>query len=70
MHDGVLPVVVTFHDTNTFTAAHMQEYLHILVEESRRVGLPTATPPFYNGAEEIEQVALLRARTGLYAGPP
>ena len=34
------------------------------------VGLPIATPPFYNGAEEIEQAALLRAHAGLYAGPP
>jgi peptidoglycan/xylan/chitin deacetylase (PgdA/CDA1 family) len=39
---GVLPVVVTFHDTNTFTASHLQEYLHILLEESRQVGLPVA----------------------------
>jgi peptidoglycan/xylan/chitin deacetylase (PgdA/CDA1 family) len=68
--NGVLPVVVTFHDTNTFTAAHLQEYLHILLEESRQVGLPIATPPFYNGAEEIEEAAQLRARAGLYAGPP
>jgi peptidoglycan/xylan/chitin deacetylase (PgdA/CDA1 family) len=70
VHDGVLPVVVTFHDTNTFTASHLQDYLHILLEESRQVGLPIATPPFYNGAEEIEATAQLRARTGLYAGPP
>jgi hypothetical protein len=68
--NGVLPVVVTFHDTNTFTAAHLQEYLHILLEESRQVGLPIATPPFYNGAEEIEEAAQLRARAGLYAGSP
>ncbi len=67
---GVLPVVITFHDTNTFTAAHLQEYLHILLEESQQLGLPIATPPFYNGAEAIEQAALLRAQAGLYAGPP
>jgi peptidoglycan/xylan/chitin deacetylase (PgdA/CDA1 family) len=69
-HNGVLPVVVTFHDTNTFTASHLQEYLHVLLEESRQVGLPIATPPFYNVAEEVEQAAQLRARAGVYAGPP
>jgi len=70
LEDGVLPVVVTFHDTNTFTASHMEEYLQILLQESVRVGLPVAQPPFYHDADEIERVALLRARAGVYAGPP
>lgn len=70
VYNGILPVVITFHDTNVYTASHLQEYLHILLEESRHVGLPIATPPFYNGAEEIEEAALLRAHAGLYAGPP
>ena len=30
--EGAIPVIVTFHDTNTFTASHMEEYLQILVE--------------------------------------
>jgi peptidoglycan/xylan/chitin deacetylase (PgdA/CDA1 family) len=70
LQGGVLPVVVTFHDTNTFTASHMEEYLQILLQESARVGLPVAAPPFYNDAREIEEVALMRARTGVYAAPP
>ncbi len=65
--DGVVPVVVTFHDTNDFTASHMQEYLEILVEESRRVGLPLAPEPFYNAAASVERVARLRAEIGIYA---
>ncbi len=65
--DGVVPVVVTFHDTNDFTASHMQEYLEILVEESKRVGLPTAPEPFYNDVATIERVARLRAEIGVYA---
>lgn len=69
-HAGVLPVVITFHDTNSFTASHLEEYLRILLEESRQVGLPVAVPAFYNDAEEIEGVAHLRARAGVYAGPP
>jgi peptidoglycan/xylan/chitin deacetylase (PgdA/CDA1 family) len=65
--DGVVPVVITFHDTNDFTASHMQEYLEILVEESRRVGLPLAPEPFYNDAAEVERVARVRGEIGVYA---
>ncbi len=68
--DGVVPVIVTFHDTNTFTASHMQEYLEILVDRARALGLPLARPPFYNEREEIQRVAGLRAEAGVYAGPP
>jgi peptidoglycan/xylan/chitin deacetylase (PgdA/CDA1 family) len=65
--DGVVPVVITFHDTNDSTASHMQEYFEILVEESRRVGLPLAPEPFYNDAPAVERVARLRAQIGVYA---
>ena len=68
--DGVVPVVITFHDTNTFTAGHMQEYLEILVDKAHVVGLPLARPPFYNDAEQMQGVARLRAEAGIYAGPP
>jgi peptidoglycan/xylan/chitin deacetylase (PgdA/CDA1 family) len=65
--DGVVPVVITFHDTNDFTASHMQEYLEILVEESTRVGLPLAAEPFYADGTTVERVARLRAEIGVYA---
>jgi peptidoglycan/xylan/chitin deacetylase (PgdA/CDA1 family) len=65
--DGVVPVVVTFHDTNDFTASHMQDYLDILIEESRRVGLPLAAKPFYDDAATLERVARLRGQIGIYA---
>jgi hypothetical protein len=65
--DGVVPVVVTFHDTNDFTASHMQDYLDILVEESRHVGLPLADKPFYDDAATLERVARLRGQIGIYA---
>ena len=68
--DGVVPVVVTFHDTNTFTASHMQEYLEILVDKAQVAGLPLAHLPFYNDGEQIQRVAGLRAGAGVYAGPP
>ena len=68
--DGVVPVIITFHDTNTFTAGHMQEYLEILVEKAGVVGLPLARPPFYNDRVEVQRVAEQRAQAGVYAGPP
>ncbi|MEO8630054.1 MAG: polysaccharide deacetylase family protein [Betaproteobacteria bacterium] len=68
--DGVIPVVITFHDTNRFTASHMREYLEILVETTQAVGLPLADPPFYNDRAQIEHAATVRARTGSYAGDP
>ena len=68
--DGVIPVVITFHDTNRFTASHMREYLQILVESAQAVGLPLADPPFYNDRAQIERAATIRARTGSYAGGP
>jgi peptidoglycan/xylan/chitin deacetylase (PgdA/CDA1 family) len=67
---GVVPVIITFHDTNTFTASHMQEYLQILVDQAQAVGLPLAGLPFYNAREEIQRVASLRAEAGVYAGAP
>jgi peptidoglycan/xylan/chitin deacetylase (PgdA/CDA1 family) len=65
--DGVVPVVITFHDTNDFTASHMREYLEILVEESAHVGLPLASEPFYADGTTAERVARLRAEIGVYA---
>jgi peptidoglycan/xylan/chitin deacetylase (PgdA/CDA1 family) len=65
--DGVVPVVVTFHDTNPYTARHMQEYFEILTEEAKKVGLALATLPFYDDAATIERVARLRAESGVYA---
>ncbi len=59
--DGVIPVVVTMHDTNPYTAEHMTEYLRILVEESAAVGLPLADPPFYTDTAALDRAARLRA---------
>lgn len=64
---GVIPVVVTFHDTNDFTASHMTEYLQILVDAARENGLPLASPPFYTDGREAEDAARERAAAGVYA---
>ena len=61
-------MVITFHDTNDFTASHMDEYLRILVEESARVGLPVAQQPFYSDGPSVERIAVLRAQLGVYSG--
>lgn len=62
--DGVIPLVVTFHDTNTYTAHHMGEYLRILTEEAANVGLVLAPKPFYDDASSIERAARVRATGG------
>ncbi len=59
--EGVTPVIVTFHDTNDYTAAHMQEYLHMLVVEARSAGMTLAERPFYEDAAELERAGLKRS---------
>lgn len=58
--DGVIPVVVTFHDLNRYTARHMQEYLQILMESARINGVKTAAEPFYTDHATLERAALAR----------
>jgi len=60
--DGVIPVVVAFHDTNVYTAEHLQEYLHILLDCAGRDGLTVDTEPFFTQYDAIERAAHIRAR--------
>lgn len=60
--DGTIPIVVTFHDINSFTARHMSEYLNIIVEEAYRVGLPLSKPVFYINTEKMRRAALQRGK--------
>jgi peptidoglycan/xylan/chitin deacetylase (PgdA/CDA1 family) len=55
-----LPVVVGFHDVNPYTARHMTEYLHILVEEARRTGFDLPPRPFYDDRRELLDAAITR----------
>ncbi|WP_244545120.1 polysaccharide deacetylase family protein [Collimonas sp. OK607] len=59
--DGSIPVVVTFHDINSYTADHMAEYLQILMDCARAVQLPTAAKPFYDDKAALERAALARS---------
>ena len=56
-----IPVVVTFHDTNAFTAEHMGDYLGLLVDEAVRLGLPLHHKPFLDNPEELLAAGLRRA---------
>ncbi|HEU5282991.1 MAG TPA: hypothetical protein VFU53_04210, partial [Burkholderiales bacterium] len=47
--------------SNAYTARHLGEYLHILLEAAAAAGLAVADPPFYEQRDEIERAALSRA---------
>nr|WP_229224260.1 polysaccharide deacetylase family protein [Duganella sp. SG902] len=56
--DGYTPVVVTFHDVNTYTSSHIEEYLDILLDVARELNVPLADKPFYDNHDELERAAL------------
>ena len=58
--DGVIPVVVTFHDLNRYTARHLQEYLQILMDSARATGLATADKAFYDNTAQLQRAANAR----------
>ncbi|MET1079334.1 MAG: polysaccharide deacetylase family protein [Pseudomonas sp.] len=57
---GEIPLVATFHDLNSYTARHLQEYLQILLEEAHQAGLTTAAIPFYDNRVALQRAALAR----------
>jgi len=56
--DGYTPVVVTFHDVNTYTSGHIEEYLDILLDVAHELNVPLADKPFYDQHDELERAAL------------
>ncbi len=58
--DGCTPVIVTFHDVNTYTSNHVEVYLQILLQVAGELDMPTATVPFYNRRDDIERAAMAR----------
>jgi peptidoglycan/xylan/chitin deacetylase (PgdA/CDA1 family) len=58
--DGVIPVVVTFHDLNRYTARHAREYLQILIDSARATGVPLAQKPFYDDHDTLLRAAMAR----------
>jgi peptidoglycan/xylan/chitin deacetylase (PgdA/CDA1 family) len=61
--DGVIPVVVTFHDLNRYTARHAREYLQILIDSANTTGLQLAQKPFYDDKAELQRAAMARTVT-------
>lgn len=59
--DGYVPIVVTFHDVNAFTARHLTEYLHVLVQAAAAVGLALDATPFYDQTQALREAARNRA---------
>ena len=66
--DGVIPVVVTFHDLNRYTARHAREYLQILIDSARVTGVRTDAKPFYDDRQALPRAAM--ARTVKESGQP
>jgi hypothetical protein len=58
--DGVIPVVVTFHDLNRYTARHTREYLQILLDSAQATGVKTAEKPFYDDTAALQRAAMAR----------
>lgn len=54
------PIIISFHDVNPYTARHMTEYLHIIVEEAARAGLSFTDKPFCANPREATAAALYR----------
>jgi len=67
--DGYTPVVVTFHDVNTYTARHIEEYLDILLDVARELNVPLADQPFYTNRDELERAALAATVNNAAAKP-
>jgi peptidoglycan/xylan/chitin deacetylase (PgdA/CDA1 family) len=58
--DGVIPVVVTFHDLNRYTARHTRDYLQILLDSAKATGVKTAEKPFYDDTAALQRAAMAR----------
>ncbi|MHC8320068.1 polysaccharide deacetylase family protein [Pseudomonas sp. GB2N2] len=58
--DGVIPVVVTFHDLNRYSARHAREYLQILLDSAQATGVKTAPKAFYDDQAELQRAAMAR----------
>ncbi|MBX8488745.1 polysaccharide deacetylase family protein [Pseudomonas cichorii] len=58
--EGVIPVVVTFHDLNRYTARHAREYLQILIDSARETGVTLDQKPFYDDSAQLKRAALAR----------
>lgn len=66
---GSTPIVVTFHDVNSYTARNLKVYLGILLQIAHELDMPVAAKPFYDDRAELEEAALARAILDMHARP-
>lgn len=59
--DGNIPIVVTFHDINRYTASKMEIYMQILLQVAQELNLNLAQSPFYDDRAQLEKAALARS---------
>jgi peptidoglycan/xylan/chitin deacetylase (PgdA/CDA1 family) len=59
--DGVVPIIVTFHDVNSYTARNLIDYLQILLDVAKDLNIPVSSTAFYNSRIELERAAHARA---------
>lgn len=58
--NGVTPIVVTFHDVNSYTARNVEVYLKILLQVAHELDMQVSSKPFYDDRAELTQAALSR----------
>ncbi len=58
--EGVIPVVVTFHDLNRYSARHAREYLQILLDSAQASGVKVDGKPFYDDQAQLLRAAMAR----------
>lgn len=59
--DGNVPIIVTFHDINRYTARKMETYMQILLQVATELNLELAEKPFYDDQLQLEKAALARS---------
>jgi hypothetical protein len=55
-----VPIVVTFHDVNSYTARNIEAYLKILLQVADELEMPVAKKPFYDSHSALENAAAAR----------
>jgi hypothetical protein len=59
--DGWLPIIVTFHDTNTWTAKHMVDYLQLLISSAAQAGIELDQQAFYAQRDQLSKAGIQRS---------
>ncbi len=68
--EGETPIIVTFHDVNTYTARNIEVYLNILLQVAKELDMPLAKKPFYDDRAALERAAAARVVVNAEDSPP